>query len=151
MSEEIKDVNLAEELVKVKQANEELQKSMDEEAKKRKEAEGALINFRPAPEAVLLDAPEVYAKKLKELGANKPVTNREFIDTSVKFRQSTINKYGKDVWSDNGEQTPTTKAIAKNFQALLDECPTDEEFRYKLNMSMQDDANVVKLLASKKR
>lgn len=147
----VDDVNLAEEVVKLKQSNEELQKAKEDEEKKRKEAEIALVNFRPAPVDVVLEEPRVYAKKLKELGGNNPVTNREFLDTSIKFRESTLLKYGKDVWSDNGQPTSTTKAVASTIQSLLDECPTDEEFRYKLNMALQDDPNVVKLLASKRK
>lgn len=145
------EVNLAEEVVKLKQSNEELQKAKEDEEKKRKEAEIALVNFRPAPANEVLEEPKVYAKKLKELGSNNPVTNREFLDTSIKFRESTLLKYGKDVWSDNGQTTPTTKAVASTIKSLLDECPSDEEFRYKLNMALQDDPNVVKLLASKRK
>lgn len=127
--------NLAEALAKVQQEKIDAEAKLAEEVKKRNQAEAALINFRPAPSDVVLKDPAEYAKTLKEASS---MTNREYWQTSINFRDASLKKYGKDVWSDTGIPTEQTTKIAGSIKQLLEECPSDEEFRLKLNYTLVD-------------
>ena len=107
------------------------------------------VNKRPAPnkDATLLPAKE-YAHKLKEMST---MTNRQFIETSVNYRDAMLRELGRDPWSDDGEPNPETVKVAETFKALLIENPDDFTFRTKLHNVMRDDANLIARLRSGKR
>lgn len=135
MDETNETVNLAEELAKSKLELETLTATLKETEKKKLQAETAIVNFRPAPKEKELKDPAEYAKALKN---NKQLTNREYWQTSVDFREATLRKYGKDVWSDTGKPTEQTVKVNNQIKMLLAECPSDEEFRLKMNMALVD-------------
>lgn len=135
MEDPNENVNLAEELAKSKLELETLAATLKETEKKKQQAESAIVNLRPAaPERELKD-PLDYVKTLKN---NAHLTNREYWQTSVDYRESVLRKYGKDVWSDTGRQTEQTQKVNTYVKQLLAECPNDEEFRLKMNMSLVD-------------
>ena len=107
------------------------------------------VNRRPAPkqESTLSSAKE-YADKLKNMAT---LTNRQFIETSVNYRDAMLKEVGKDPWSDNGEVTADTAKVAETFKALLAEIPDDFTFRTTLHNVMRDDANLIARLRSGKR
>lgn len=107
------------------------------------------VNKRPAPakDATLLSAKE-YAHKLKDMST---MTNRQFIETSVNYRDAMIRELGRDPWSDNGEPNSDTVKVAETFKALLTENPDDFTFRTKLHNVMRDDASLLARLRSGKR
>jgi hypothetical protein len=80
------------------------------------------------------------------------MSNRKFIETSVKYRDAVMAEVGRDPWSDNGEPTPDTVKVADTFKALLEANPDDYSFRTKLHGLLRDDANLLaKLRANKKK
>lgn len=94
-----------------------------------------------------LEAAEKYAIKLKD---NKFKNNREFIETSLNYREAFMKETGKDPWSDEGVATEDTKEVANHLKTLLDENESASEFNFRLEQSLADDPTLLKTLRSKK-
>lgn len=143
------EVNLAEELLKAQEAAQEAKALADAEILKRKQAESALVNYRPAPsEKPKLEDPSVYAKKLSKA---KNLSNKDFWETSLKYRESTLNKTGKDVWTPTGEVTAESKDLVRAITDILDTSETDIDFRMKMNNKLVEDRQISMYLAQKAR
>lgn len=144
----VEDVNLAEKVVEANQELAAMKALLEAEEIKRKQAEAALVNFRPAPKQEELKHPREYAQELVKA---KDMTNKEFWETSLNYRQASLDKFGRDVWSDTGKPTSDTEYIAKSVRALIDESATDAEFRMKLNLRLEDDKNIAMILAKREQ
>lgn len=143
------EVNLAEELLKAQEAAKEARALADAEIAKRKQAESAIINFRPAPsEKPKLEDPSVYAKKLSNA---KNLSNKDFWETSLKYREATLAKTGKDVWTPTGEVTAESKDLERAVSDILNSSETDIDFRMKMNNKLVEDRQISMYLAQKAR
>lgn len=137
----VEEVSLADEIVRLQQEKAQMEEKLREQEKKRKEAEIALVNFRPSPrkEEELLQ-PEEYVKKLTQ-----PQTNRAYWENVIKYRQSMLNKTGKDIFSDDGNVLPQTQEVFETIKALLEETEgNDREFNYRLQNILRDDPSIKK-------
>lgn len=137
----VEEVSLADEIVRLQQEKAQMEEKLREQEKKRREAEIALVNLRPSPrkEEELLQ-PEEYVKKLTQ-----PQTNRAYWENVIKYRQSMLNKTGKDIFSDDGNVLPQTQEVFETIKALLEETEgNDREFNYRLQNILRDDPSIKK-------
>ena len=137
----VEEVSLADEVVKLQQEKAQMEEKLREQEKKRKEAEIALVNLRPSTkkEEELLQ-PKEYVKKLTE-----PQTNRAYWENVIKYRQSMLNKTGKDIFSDDGNVLPQTQQVFETIKTLLEETQgNDRDFNYKLQNILRDDPSIRK-------
>ena len=137
----VEEVSLADEVVKLQQEKSQMEEKLREQEKKRKEAEIALVNLRPSTkkEEELLQ-PKEYVKKLTE-----PQTNRAYWENVIKYRQSMLNKTGKDIFSDDGNVLPQTQQVFETIKTLLEETQgNDRDFNYKLQNILRDDPSIKK-------
>ena len=137
----VEEVSLADEVVKLQQEKAQMEEKLREQEKKRKEAEIALVNLRPSTkkEEELLQ-PKEYVKKLTE-----PQTNRAYWENVIKYRQSMLNKTGKDIFSDDGNILPQTQQVFDTIKTLLEETQgNDRDFNYKLQNILRDDPSIKK-------
>lgn len=137
----VEEVSLADEVVKLQQEKAQMEEKLREQEKKRKEAEIALVNLRPSTkkEEELLQ-PKEYVKKLTE-----PQTNRAYWENVIKYRQSMLNKTGKDIFSDDGNVLPQTQQVFETIKTLLEETQgNDRDFNYKLQNILRDDPSIKK-------
>lgn len=137
----VEEVSLADEVVKLQQEKAQMEEKLREQEKKRKEAEIALVNLRPSTkkEEELLQ-PKEYVKKLTE-----PQTNRAYWENVLKYRQSMLNKTGKDIFSDDGNVLPQTQQVFETIKTLLEDTQgNDRDFNYKLQNILRDDPSIKK-------
>lgn len=137
----VEEVSLADEVVKLQQEKSQMEEKLREQEKKRKEAEIALVNLRPSTkkEEELLQ-PNEYVKKLTE-----PQTNRAYWENVIKYRQSMLNKTGKDIFSDDGNVLPQTQQVFETIKTLLEETQgNDRDFNYRLQNILRDDPSIKK-------
>lgn len=137
----IEEISLADEVVKLQQEKQAMEEKLREQEKKRKEAEIALVNLRPSTkkEEELLQ-PQEYVKKLTE-----PQTNRAYWENVIKYRQSMLNKTGKDIFSDDGNILPQTQQVFDTIKTLLEETQgNDRDFNYRLQNILRDDPSIKK-------
>lgn len=107
-----------------------------------------MVNRRPAPKSEELKPARDYARELSD---SSHMSNRKFIETSVKYRDAYMAETGRDPWSDNGEPTAETTKVAETFKTLLEENTDNFSFRNKLHAIMRDDTNLLAKLKSNKR
>lgn len=108
------------------------------------------VNKRPVPkkkEKVLRPIKEI-AQELATISSGD-ITNREYIEKSLEYREAYIKKFGTDPFTDSttdgpSEPTPQTKKVAESFQKLLDENPSPIDFRLKMNSVMKDNATLLR-------
>ena len=101
-------------------------------------------NFRPTKEV---------AEELKTI-KDGDITNRDYIEKALEYRESHIAEFGKDPFTNFGingseESTATTNKVAGTLKQLLKDNPTPTGFRIALNETLRDDPNVLKMLAAK--
>lgn len=111
------------------------------------------IQKRPAPkkkeEAPLRPAKEI-AGEFKNLG-NGDITNRDYVEKALEYRNSHIKEFGTDPFTNFGEAgcdqpTADTKEVANVLQTLLDENESPIDFRIKLNSVLKDDPKLLSKL-----
>jgi len=115
------------------------------------------IDRRPAPEKekkTLRPAIEIV-NELRQV-KDGDMTNRAFWVKSLEYRKSYMSETGKDPWTDfsnrgSDQKTKQTEKVATYIEQLLDENPSDVDFRIKLNSIMKDDQNVLAVLAERKK
>lgn len=104
------------------------------------------VNTRPAPKEVEhvykkedLDA---AARELVELG-KKGVTNREYVEASLRHRDISLEITGKDPYGQNGEKSPESVRSAEFFAHALDNSTSASGFRMMLDQGIHDDPQVL--------
>lgn len=132
----------------------ELEAEKAEAEKKAAEAETARIkavkdslNNRAVPKT------ENYTKKdfiqlskdLAEVAKKEGVTNRDYVELSLKHRAASIEVLGKDPFELNGENSKDKNGekVAKFLQKGLEEAKTPDAFRMYLESGIKDDPIVV--------
>jgi iron-sulfur cluster repair protein YtfE (RIC family) len=117
------------------------------------------INRRPVPEKEkdTLKPVAEYAAQLSRIGnddSKEPidVTNRDYIQLSVNYRDAYLKETGKDPWTDDtGEPTAQTKKVSEVYKQLLKDHPGATDFRRALTDIMVDDPKLLKSLKNKKK
>ena len=107
------------------------------------------VNKRPEPkkeEPTIRPVHEV-AKDLAGI-TNGDISNRQYIETALEYRDSYIKETGKDPFTDFGESGPQeenteTKKVATVLRTLLDENKTNASFRIALNEKLKDDPKLM--------
>lgn len=114
---------------------------------------------RPAPkkkETKVLRPVAEYAEELSRIGnddASEPmnVTNRNYIQLSVDYRDAYIKETGNDPWTDDASApTEQTKKIATVYKQLLKDFESPIEFSRQLTDLMTDDKKLLRALADKR-
>lgn len=108
------------------------------------------INRRPVPDKqeVTLEPAGHYAKQLID---NKFKSNKEYIETSLNYRDAYMKETGLDPWGDGGASTEDTKEVANHLRAILEENPDNlSEFNFRLDQSLVDDSTLVTKLRNRK-
>ena len=87
------------------------------------------------------------AKDLSNI-KNGDVTNRDYIETALEYRQAHIEQTGKDPFTDFSEGGPEepngeTNKVANVLKTLLDENKTPTSFRIALNETLKDDPKLM--------
>ena len=97
---------------------------------------------------------EVVSKSAKELAdtflTNKPMTNKEYVDNALKYRDAMIKEHGVDPFADKDASPEEVKQVADTLRTLVDESDGDVDFRIKLNATMQDDPMLLSKLRQKR-
>jgi len=115
------------------------------------------VNRRPAPkkdeEKKLRPALEI-AKELSAIQSGD-ITNRDYVEKSLEYRNSHINEFGTDPFVDfasdgPGQANDDTNEVANTLQKLLDENKSPVDFRIKLNSILKDDRTLVSKLNKRK-
>jgi len=112
---------------------------------------------RPAPKVVIpvtLRKASVIANELRAI-KDGDMTNRDYIKLSLEYRKAYMSELGKDPWTDfsvtgSAEATDKTQNIADALQSLVDENPSNVEFRMKLESVLRDDPKVIAVLRTRK-
>lgn len=99
------------------------------------------------PEAKLESA-SFYAEKLIK---NKFRNNKEFIETSLNYRDSFIKETGKDPWGDNGVTSEDTVEVYNHLKSLSEDIESPTEFNFRLGDSLADDPALTKAISMKRR
>ena len=129
----------------------------DRLAKQHKTLLDDFVNKRPsapAPDSTEQKSAADLAKKLANFtGGN--VSNRDYIKTSVEYREAMIRETGLDPWTDFGAKGPgrpteDTTQLAATFQQLLDENEDPVSFRIKFNNILEDDNVLLSKIRSRK-
>ncbi len=106
------------------------------------------VNKRQAPKV------EVVTKTAKELAEqflnNKPMSNKEYVDNALKYREAMIKERGIDPFADKEASPEDINQVASTLRGLVDESDGDVEFRIKLNAMMQDDPMLLSKLRQRK-
>lgn len=114
------------------------------------------INKRPVetvkPE-VLRSAAEI-AKELTNI-KNGNMTNRDYVKTSLEYREAHIRETGLDPWADFGPKGPgkpneETEEVANAFKAILEENEDPVSFRIKMNSVLEDDNVLLSKIRNRK-
>lgn len=130
----------------------------DRLAKQHKTLLDDFVNKRPStpvPDESKKESASDLAKKLANYtGGN--VSNRDYIETSVNYREAMIRETGLDPWTDFGAKGPgrpteDTTQLAAIFQQLLDENEDPVSFRIKLNNILEDDNVLLSKIRSRKQ
>jgi len=107
------------------------------------------VNKRPVPktEQPTIRPTKEIAKEFQSI-QNGDITNRDYVAKALEYRKAHINEFGKDPFSDFGQQgsgvsTEDTNEVATVLQTLLDENPSPVDFRIKLNSVLKDDPQLV--------
>lgn len=110
------------------------------------------VDNRPAPKTKeIKHRPAVeIANELRKIN-DGDINNRDYIVKSLEYRESYINEFGTDPWTDfsvtgSAEATAKTKKVATVLQTLIDENESPVEFRMKLESVLKDDANVISII-----
>lgn len=115
------------------------------------------INRRPAPrqqEVIIRPAREI-AKELKDISSGD-ITNRKYVEKALEYRSAYMKETGKDPFADfsqdgSGKPTEDTNEVANVLQQLLEENPSDIDFRIKLNSILEDDPQLISKIRKRSR
>lgn len=113
---------------------------------------------RPAPkkqEVKKLRKAVEIANELRQI-SDGDITNRGYWEKSLEYRDAFMSESGNDPWTDFGregsnKETPKTKKIAAAIKQLLDENPSDVDFRIRMHGALRDDPNVGMVLEERKK
>ena len=115
------------------------------------------VNRRPErkPEVKVLRPARDIANELRDI-KDGDLSNRKYIEKSLEYRESYMAETGKDPWTDfgvqgSGKATAQTEKVAGVLKQLLTDNPTDVGFRIALHEMMEDDKNVIAVLAERKK
>lgn len=110
------------------------------------------INKRPAPKD---DIKKGYTKEDvdkfgRELADAKELTNKEYIELSLKHRQAMLDVYNKDPYGLNGEKSADAQKAAEFYEVLLNDSSSDTQFRMKFEEYTTDDPMVIQKIRAAK-
>lgn len=110
------------------------------------------VNKRPVQQAKndLKPAKEYADKLINSTPDKNPLSNREYIKTSIEYRKAMLAERGVDVFADDGKSTPDTIAVAEGFEQLLNEFEDEKDFAYELGKVLVDDKALVNALRQKR-
>lgn len=96
-------------------------------------------------------AAAVVAGELAKI-SDGDVTNREYLEKSLEYRDSFLKETGRDPWTDGaGEETPKTKFIAETIRGLLKDNESPLAFNAQFNDLLRDDPAVIRALREKNK
>jgi len=129
------------------------------ELKKAKEAYKNLlkksVDRRPLPKEKELRKAKDLAVEIVAIEQGS-MTNRQYIQKALEYRNSHLHEKGTDVFTDfgaGGPAAPTEKTtkVAKGLQFLLDTYKSDSLFNAQLQEYMKDDLGLLRKLAANKK
>lgn len=99
--------------------------------------------------------PVEIAKEIIDIKGND-ITNREYIEKALEYRNSVLKTTGKDVFTDFGahgpsEPTENSVKVASFFEKLLKDHDDPTSFRIAYDANVKDDPVLVNLLARRKK
>lgn len=108
------------------------------------------VNKRPVnqPKVEKLN-PKDYADRLLQATGDN-MTNREYWDNALKYRDAVLEQRGIDVFGHNGEESKDSQEVANIVKQLLNESQNDTDFRIRMENTLKDDPAVLQALRAKK-
>lgn len=105
------------------------------------------------PKPVVTRKPIEVAKELIKIKGND-ITNREYIEKALEYRNAVLKNTGKDVFTDFGAHGPTepndnSSKVATFFEQLLNDHQDPTSFRIAYDAQVKDDPVLVNLLAKR--
>lgn len=161
MSEENKELNEQQnlELEKIQELMEKVDQMIDPEEYKELEKKyntllNDYINKRPAkkePKQTIVRPAAEIANDIRNI-KDGDVTNREYWELSIEYRDAFLKETGKDPWSDGmGDATDQTEKVANTVKQLLRDYENPVSFRTQFNELIQDDPNVIRALRDRNK
>ena len=160
MAEEIKKTSEAEQMVLDQLASLKTKMDVMVDPEKYKELEAQhkklledYVNKRPAPQQTqthITTREDVDALSRQLATGSKDVTNREYIEISLKHRQAVLDVYDKDPFGLNGQKSPEAQEAADFFTKILEEAKTPTQFRMLMDQYVKDDPVVLQKIRAAK-